>query len=125
MGDPKIRHLGMDIEYYHPDSRNLVLPPETEDLYSVEKEKAQIFIHNSDDQTYSVENLFDHYIARRGLRAVDHVPVEAKKGVLDKFVIGIPVKFSENTFHVITTQGAVDIKSLRIVVEITLDTPTH
>ncbi len=116
-----IDHLGFQAEYYHPDGEGLELPHETIDLYENNKEEAEIFIHNDDGLGFNSRELLHWFLIQTGTQLADHLPSAAKKGDGGASFVTFPIRFRENTFHMMTDAGATDLKALSLLVAVTKD----
>jgi len=116
-GEITLSHVGVDIDYYHPDSAVIKLTPEVEDSYGIDKEHALIFIETSAGDAFSAEELLQGYFRRSCKPLSEHLPDMTGR---DRIAVSFPIRFPENTFHMMTDRGAVPIKTLIIAVEVTV-----
>jgi hypothetical protein len=121
MDDYVISHIGLDIDFYHPQSDQLKLPRETEDLYAIDKEKAALFTETASGLDFSSEEMLEWYFTHSKKTLDEHLP---KRGNSDaqppRQAIIFPIQFPPGTFHIMTEQGAVDIKALRLAIEVSV-----
>ena len=119
--DYSIRHIGLEIDFHHPESDKLRLSHNIEDDYSLDKEKAAIFTETASSLTFSSEDMLEWYLSRSQKTLAEHLP-ESREETSDtrRMAITFPIQFPENTFHMMTDRGAVDIKTLRLAIEVTL-----
>ena len=119
MEDYSIRHIGLDIDFHHPESDILKVSREVEDTYGIDKEKAAIFTETASDETFNCEDLLDWYFRQSGKNLAAYMSEDshgdAKK---PRMAITFPIQFPANTFHMMTDRGPVDIKTLRLAVEV-------
>lgn len=117
-----IRHIGLDMDFYHPESESLKLTRGIEDSYSIDKEKAVIFIETASDSGYSPEDLLQWYFAGSKKALAEHLPARpaAAAGSSSRLAIVFPIQFPPETFHIMTDRGRVDIKTLRLAVEVSV-----
>ncbi len=115
----RINHLGFQAEYYHPDSDSLELPRQTVDLYENKKEEAEIFIHNADGGGFNSRELLHWFLIQTGTELTDHLPNGAEKVDGGPVFVTFPIRFRENTFHMITDAGTTDLKALGLFVTVT------
>ena len=114
-----VRHIGLDIDFHHPESQLLRLSPEIEDLYGLDKETASIFTENASGLTFNSEDMLDWYLVRSGKTLEEYLSEDASAdGEPMRMAITFPIQFPENTFHMMTDKGAVDIKTLRLAIEV-------
>ncbi|MBL6932016.1 MAG: hypothetical protein ISR45_03640 [Rhodospirillales bacterium] len=115
-----IRHIGLEIEFHHPQSDTLRLSHEIEDDYSIDKEKAAIFTETASNLTFSTEDMLEWYLSRSQKSLAEHLPDRVgEEDEIRRMAITFPIQFPENTFHMMTDRGAVDIKALRLAIEVT------
>jgi len=110
--------VGLDIDFHHPDSKSIKLTTEVEDAYSVDKEDAAIIIDNATERAYSPREMLDFYLLKSQKQPEDFLPGGADDGAQQRRAIVLPLNFPENRFHMVTDRGVVDIKTLRLAVEI-------
>lgn len=119
--DFEIRHIGLEIDFHHPESDVLRLSHDIEDAYGIDKEKAAIFTEWASDLTFSSEDMLEWYLTRSQKSLAEHFPDGPVEGDEPRrLAITFPIQFPENTFHMMTDRGAVDIKALKLAVEVTL-----
>jgi len=115
----RINHIGLDIDFYHPESDTLKLPQETENLYGIDKEKAAIFTETASGLDYSSEEMLEWYFSQSKKTLAEHLPHRNSSDVQPpRMAVIFPIQFPPNTFHIMTEQGNVDIKTLRLAVEV-------
>ncbi|NQV47516.1 MAG: hypothetical protein HQ504_07010 [Rhodospirillaceae bacterium] len=115
-----IRHVGLKIDFYHPQSDTLKLSEETEDSYSIHKEKAAIFIESTSSQAYSTEDVLEWCLLQTGKSLTEFLPDMPEPGpdTAARVALQFPIRLPENVFHMMTDQGAVDIKALNLAIEV-------
>lgn len=116
-GNITLRHVGLNIDYDHPESADIRLTPEVEDTYGIDKEHALIFIETSAGDAFSADELLQGYFRRSGKPLPEHLPDMTDRS---RIAVSFPIRFPENTFHMMTDRGAVPIKTLMIAVEVTV-----
>lgn len=115
----RITHIGLDIDYHHDDSAQLKLPQETENLYAIDKEKAALFTETASGLDYSSEEMLEWYFTKSSKSLAEHMPERGGgDGQPPRVAIVFPIQFPEGTFHIMTDRGAVDIKTLRLAIEV-------
>ncbi len=115
-----IRHIGLEIDFHHPESARLRLSEETEDNYSIDKEKAAIFTETASNLTFSSEDMLEWYLTRSQKALAEHLPESTgDANETRRMAVTFPIQFPENTFHMMTDRGPVDIKTLRLAIEVT------
>jgi len=121
MEEYSITHVGMEIDFYHPESDRLRLSRDIEDEYGLDKEHARIFTESASEQTFNAEEMLAGYINSSGKSLAEHLPASSGGDTQPRRIaITFPIQFNENTFHMMTTKGMVDIKTLRLAVEVSL-----
>jgi hypothetical protein len=121
MDEYSITHIGMDIDFHHPESDQLRLSCDIEDEYGQRKEHARIFTESASEQTFNAEEMLTGYINSSGKPMAEHIPARPGGDTqLRRMAITFPIQFNENTFHMMTNKGIVDIKMLRLAVEVSV-----
>ena len=112
-----ITHIGMDIDFYDSESGTLKLSRKIEDEYGLEKEHAKIFTECSSKQIFNAKEMLACYLKRSGKSLIEHLPSNNLESD-QPFCVAItfPIQFNENSFHMMTNKGVVDIKTLRLTV---------
>lgn len=114
-----IKHIGLDIEFHHPDSDKIKLPVETENLYAIDKEKAAIFTETASGMDFNSEEILDWYFTQSTKTLAEHMPKQPNSDKPPpRVAIIFPIQFPPGTFHIMTDRGAVDIKALRLAVAV-------
>jgi len=114
-----VKHIGLDIDYYHDESETLKLPSETQDLYGVDKEKAALFTETASGLDYSSEEMLEWYFTQSSKSLAEHLPPRSGSDKQPpRTAIIFPIQFPPGTFHIMTDRGTVDIKTLRLAVEV-------
>lgn len=113
-------HIGMEIDFHHPNSDDLMLPPETEDLYSTDKEAAAVFIRNRDGFPFSASDLLALHLEHVALQDGAELPFALPTEGSGRTSGWIAINFPEGAFHMLTTSGTVDVRRLRLAVEISV-----
>ncbi|MEO5336547.1 MAG: hypothetical protein H7841_06600 [Magnetospirillum sp. WYHS-4] len=101
------QHVGMRIDFHHPDSDLLELTPEAEDLYGAEKERARLFLRMSDGNRRSAEDLLAEWLAGEGRNFVD---LAAGWGATGTLVLDYP----PGRYVLETKGGRMDLRRLRL-----------
>ncbi len=118
--DFSIRHIGLEIDFHHPESDKLRLSHEIEDSYGLEKEKAAIFTETASNLTFNSEDMLDWYLTRSQNSLAGYFPDRPDEdSETRRMAITFPLQFPQNTFHMMTDRGSVDIKALRLAIEVT------
>ena len=119
MHEYSIIHIGMEVVFHHPESEKLRLSRETENKYGLDKEHARIFMENTSEQTFNAEEMLAGYINSSGKPLYEHIQARLKGDTPPRrMVITFPIQFNEQTFHMMTNKGLIDIKTLRLAVEV-------
>jgi len=115
-----VEHLGFEAKYYHPDSDSLDLPGATVDLYENHKDQARIFIQNVTGDAFSSAELLDWFLLQTQTRLDEHLPENAGEGDAMRCFVTFPMRFPEGMFHMATNAGNTDMKSLKLLIQVTL-----
>lgn len=118
-GHLRLLHVGLDIDYYHPDGKDLRLSREVEDAYGLDKERAKIFTHNRDRSLFDSKKLLETWLRAKGRTLNDYIP-EKFMAERKPYIVVVPLKFPEGLFSIETVQGPVDVKAVNIAVQVML-----
>ena len=119
MDEYSITYIGMEIVFHHPESEKLRLSRDTEDKYGLDKEHARIFTESASEQTFNAKEMLAGYINSSGKHLGEHIPKRLGGNKQPRRVaVTFPIQFNEKTFHMMTNRGIVDIKTLRLAVEV-------
>jgi hypothetical protein len=114
-----IIHIGMEVVFHHPESEKLRLSRDTENKYGLDKEHARIFTESASEQTFNAEEMLAGYINSSGKRLGEHILARLDGDTPPRrMAITFPIQFNAQTFHMMTNKGLVDIKTLRLAVEV-------
>ena len=115
----RVSHIGLDIDFHHPESEQIKLPQETENLYGLDKEKAAIFTETASGLDFSSEEMLEWYFTQSQKSLAEHLPERASSDKAPpRIALIFPIQFPLGTFHMMTDRGTVDIKTLRLAVEV-------
>jgi len=114
-----ITHLGMEIVFHNPESEKLRLSRDIEDKYGLDKEHARIFTESASEQTFNAEEMLAGYLNSSGKHLGEHIPARLGSDTQPRrMAVTFPIRFNEKTFHIMTNKGIMDIKTLRLAVEV-------
>lgn len=114
-----IEHVGFRIDFFCENVEEPTLPEETLDIYNAAKDTAEIFIQNRGRESFSAANLLTWFLNKQGKKLESFIPEEAKLTEGNVFDLYFPIYFTKNSFHMLTTQGRLDIKRLELMVKFT------
>jgi hypothetical protein len=117
----KISHIGLDIDFYHDQSDQIKLPSETKNMYAIDKEQAGIFIETPSVVKYSSEEMLEWHLTHSKKTLAEHLPAHGSSDEeSSRQAIISPIQFPCGTFHIVTEQGVVDIKALRMAIGVSV-----
>lgn len=115
-----VKHIGFEVKYHHPDSDALELPPATVDHYENKKEKARIFIQSGEEEAFSSVELLEWFLLQTKTSLTDHLPKDAGEWQDGRCFVAFPMRFPENMFHMTTSAGRTGMKSLKLLIQVTV-----
>jgi len=114
-----MRHVGLKIDFHHPDSDELRLTARIEDLYSLDKDLARIFVEGGTGNLLSARDLLEGYFAGSAKSLIQHLPGEHLPEPGRSVHVTFPLLFDDGRLSMMTDQGGVYIKAVKIAVEVT------
>ncbi len=115
----EVQHIGLDMDFHHPKGRNLRLDEKVVEQFETDREHAEIFIQNASGDGFSTEELLSWFLLQTGTTLAQHVPQKALKDALEKgkghVFVTFPIRFEQNTFHMITEEGPQDLSALKVM----------
>ena len=113
-----LRHVGIDVDFYHEKGADLAIAKEVEDLYGIEKENAPVFVRNRDGEAFTPEDMMKVFLSRTDQPLQEFV-VEGSMGRGKHLARAVfPMSFPEGMIHMETEDGNVDLRTLRIAVHL-------
>lgn len=100
-------HVGMEIDFHHPDSDALELTEAIEDHYGAEKEAARIFLRRADGNRVSADDLLADHLAKAGKSFGDLTSAWGAAGAL-------VLEYLPGHHALETKAGTVDIRRVRL-----------
>lgn len=112
-----LHHMGMDLEFHHPEGKTLKPSAEVEDLYGTDKEQAAVFLR-ADGTAFTAEDLTKLFLSRSD-QGVEAFVTHGTPGMNKRLARAVfPMEFPEGMIAMETEAGRVDVKRLKIAVEL-------
>lgn len=115
-----VEHVGVDIDFYHPKGRDLALAPDVVASFLQAREDAEIFIQNSSATQFSSDEILNWYLLQSQTTLAAHLPQEALDKDHGAVLLTLPIRFAPDTFHMLTEDGNVDLKALKVMCKVTI-----
>ena len=115
-----IEHVGLDVDFHHPQGRNLKLASEVVDMFEAEREDAEIFIQNSTGTGFSCDEILSWFLLQTHTTLAEHLPPQALEQGNGKVMLTLPIRFEPGMFHMATEEGDVDLSTLKLMCKVTI-----
>lgn len=115
-----VEHVGMDMEFYHPQGRTLKLAPAVVEAFEREREDAEIFIQNSSGTGFSSDEILSWFLLQTRTTLAQHLPPSALEKGEGHVLLTVPLRFEVGTFHMATEAGEVDLSALKLMCKVTI-----
>jgi len=120
----EVQHIGLDMDFHHPQGRDLKLDDAVIEAFETERENAEIFIQNASGTAFSTEELLSWFLLQTGTTLADQLPQSALAAALEKgeghVFMTFPIRFEPGVFHMITIDGAQDLSALKVMSKVTI-----
>ena len=116
----EVEHVGLDVDFHHPQGRGLKLSPETISAFEAEREHAEIFVQTSSGTGFSCDEILNWFLLQTQTTLADHLPVEARTKPGQHVMLTVPIRFEPGTFYMATEEGNVDLSALKLMCKVTV-----
>jgi hypothetical protein len=113
-----IRHVGFNVEFFGDDEEDIQLPEHTISSYEAAKDTAPIFLQGRGNVGFGAAHLLKWYMDGQAKRMDDYIQQQERKPDGSTFTIVFPINFTVRSFYMDTVNGRRDIKTLKLIVEI-------
>lgn len=115
-----VEHVGVDVDFYHPEGRNLKFADAVVDAFEAERENAEIFVQNASGDGFSCDEILSWYLLQTSTTLAEHLPPQALKKGEGPVLLTVPIRFEPDTFHMATEAGDVDLSALKLMCKVTI-----
>ena len=113
-----VEHVGLDVDFHHPQGRNLKLAYSVVSAFEADREHAEIFIQNSSGLGFSCDEILSWFLLQTGTTLAQHLPTEALNKGSGAVLLTVPIRFEAGTFHMATEAGDVDLAALKLMCKV-------
>ena len=114
----EVEHVGLDVDFHHPQGRNLKLSTQTISAFETEREHAEIFVQNASGTGFSCDEILNWFLLQTKTTLADHLPAEARTKPGSHVMLTVPIRFEAGTFHMATEDGNVDLSALKLMCKV-------
>ena len=118
------RLISLDTEYYHDESDSLSLSDDVQAAYNNDPQNAKIFHETKTGNLLSPYDFVSLYLKKKNIRKQELISKEKKAEAFNKgkavCILPFNFDFTTDAYHVITNRGAVNLKILRLKIELTV-----
>lgn len=115
-----VEHVGLDVDFHHPQGRNLKLAEEVVDAFELERENAEIFVQSSSGTGFSCDEILSWFLLQTGTTLAEHLPPQALEQGDGKVMLTVPIRFEPGMFHMATEAGEVDLSALKLMCKVSI-----
>ncbi|HEY9164271.1 MAG TPA: hypothetical protein VIN57_06640 [Magnetovibrio sp.] len=116
----EVEHVGLDVDFYHPQGRNLKLSEAVIESFEAQREDAEIFVQNSSGTGFSCDEMLSWFLLQTRTTLAQHLPPRALEPGHGHVMLTVPVRFEPDTFHMDTEAGDVDLSALKLMCKVTV-----
>lgn len=116
----EVEHVGLDVDFYHPQGRNLKLADAVVEAFEALREDAEIFVQNASGTGFSCDEMLSWFLLQTRTTLAAHLPPQALKRGNGHVMLTVPVRFEPGTFHMNTEAGDVDLSALKLMCKVTV-----
>jgi hypothetical protein len=115
-----VEHVGLDVDFYHPQGRSLKLADGVIEAFEAQREDAEIFVQNSSGTGFSCDEMLSWFLLQTRTTLAAHLPPQALERGHGQVMLTVPIRFEPRTFHMSTETGEVDLCALKLMCKVTL-----
>lgn len=115
-----VEHVGLDVDFYHPQGRSLKLADRVIEAFETLREDAEIFVQSSSGTGFSCDEMLSWFLLQTGTTLAAHVPPQALERGHGHVMLTVPIRFEPGAFHMNTEDGDVDLSALKLMCKVTL-----
>lgn len=121
-----VEHVGLDVDFYHPEGRNLKFAEAVVEAFEHERENAEIFVQSATGTGFSCDEILSWFLLQTDTTLAQHLPPHAldkaaadKDGSAGEVLLTVPIRFEPGMFHMATEAGEVDLSALKLMCRVT------
>lgn len=115
-----VEHVGLDVEFYHPQGRNLKLADAVVEAFEKDREDAEIFVQCSSGLVFSCDEILNWFLLQTGTTLARHLPPHTLERGQGQVMLTVPIRFERNTFRMSTEAGDEDLCALKLMCKVTV-----
>ena len=115
-----VEHVGLDVEFYHPQGRALKFAEDVVEAFEADREDAEIFTQSATGTAFSCDEILSWFLLQTRTTLAQHLPPAALEQGEGNVLLTVPLRFKEGTFHMDTEDGVVDLSSLKLMCKVTI-----
>lgn len=115
-----VEHVGLDVDFHHPQGRNLKLADSAVEAFEQHRENAEIFVQHSSGLRFSCDEMLSWFLLQTGTTLGDHLPPHTLENSGGQVMLTVPIRFVPGMFFMGTEAGAVDLSALNLLCKVTI-----
>ena len=117
-----IEHVGLDVDFHHPQGRSLKLADCIVEAFEQHREHAEIFVQHSSGLSFSCDEILRWFLLQTGTTLADHLPPHTLNNFAGQVMLTVPIRFVPGMFFMTTEAGEVDLSALNLLCKVTIKT---
>ena len=113
-----VEHVGLDVDFYHPEGRTLKLADTVVEAFEAERENAEIFVQSASGTAFSCDEILSWFLLQTATTLAQHLPAQALDKGAGEVLLTVPIRFQPGTFHMNTEAGDVDLSALKLMCKV-------
>jgi len=115
-----VEHVGLDVDFHHPQGRNLKLADSAVEAFEQHRENAEIFVQHSSGLHFSCDEMLSWFLLQTGTTLGEHLPPHTLEKSAGQVMLTVPIRFVPGMFFMATEAGEVDLSSLNLLCKVTI-----
>lgn len=114
-----VEHVGLDVDFYHPQGHNLKLAETVVEAFEHEREHAEIFVQHSSGAGFSCDEILSWFLLQTGTTLAQHLPPTSLENRTGQVMLTVPIRFEPGMFYMNTEAGEMDLSALKLMCKVT------
>lgn len=115
-----VEHVGLDVDFHHPQGRNLKLADSVVEAFEQLRENAEIFVQHSSGLSFSCDEILNWFLLQTGTTLSEHLPPHSLTKPGGMVMLTVPIRFIPGMFFMVTEAGETDLSALNLMCKVTI-----
>ena len=115
-----VEHVGLDVNFHHPQGNTLKLAAEVVTAFEATREDAEIFVQHASGTSFSCDEILSWFLLQTGTTLADHLPLHTLNVGTGQVMLTVPIRFEQGQFYMATEVGDVDLSALKLMCKVNI-----